>query len=77
MLSLFALAMWPASPFLSSVFRFVAKLCKIFAIFYSCEKKTMKLSLLHRNVDTFSPRKDILMAQTAVYQFQVMTKSSR
>jgi len=52
------------SPFCSSVFHFLAKLSKICEIFFSCEKKTMKLSLLHRNVNTFSHRKGNLMALT-------------
>jgi len=41
-----------ANPFRSSVFIFLAKLSKICEIFFSCEKKTMKLSLLHKNVYT-------------------------
>jgi len=40
-----------ASPFCSSVFHFLAKYSKIF---FSCEKKPMKLSLLHKNVNTSS-----------------------
>ena len=58
--------MWPpyiASPFRSSVLNFLAKLSKIYAIFFSCEGKTMKLSLLHKNINTSSHRKDNLMAQ--------------
>ena len=41
-----------ASPFRSSVFYFLAKLSKISEISFSCEKKTMKLSLSHKNVNT-------------------------
>jgi len=55
-----------ASPFRSSVFHFLAKLSKICELFFSCEKKTMKLSLLHKNVNTSSHIKSNLMAQTAV-----------
>jgi len=53
-----------ASPFGSSVFPFLAKLSKICEIFFSCEKKTMKLSLLHNNVNTSSHWKGNLMALT-------------
>ena len=42
------------SPFHSSVFHFLAKLSKICEIFFLCEKKTMKLSLLQKNVNTSS-----------------------
>ena len=59
------------SPFRSSVFHFMAKLFKIYEIFFSCEKKTMKLSLLHKNANTSSNRKDNLMTLTAVYQFEL------
>ena len=52
-----------ASPFCSSVFYFLAKLSKICEIFFSCEKK-MKLSLLHKNVNTSSHIKGNLMALT-------------
>jgi len=55
-----------ASPFRSSVFHFLAKLCEIFKIFFSREKKTMKLNLLHKNVNTSSHIKGNLMALTAV-----------
>ena len=55
-----------ASPFRSSVFHFLAKLSKVCEIFRSCEKKTMKLSLLHKNVNTSSHIKGHLMALTAV-----------
>jgi len=55
------------SPFHSSVFHFLAKLSKICEILFSCEKKEMKLSLLHKNVSTSSHRKGNLMALTAVY----------
>jgi len=55
-----------ASPFHSSVFYFLAKLSKICEILFSCEKKTMKLSLLHKNVNTSSHIKGNLMALTAV-----------
>ena len=54
-----------ASPFRSSVFHLQAKLSKICVIF-SCEKKTMKLSLLHKNVNTSSRIKNNLMTLTAV-----------
>jgi len=54
-----------ASPFRSSVFHFLAKLSKICEIFFSCEKKTMKLSLLNKNVNASSHRKGNLMALTA------------
>ena len=57
-----------ASPFRSSVFHFLAKLSKICEIFFSCEKKTMKWSLIHKNVNTSSHRKGNLIALTAVYQ---------
>ena len=59
------------SPFHSSVFHFLAKFSKICEIFYSCEKKTMKLCLLHKNVNTSSHRKGNLTALTAVYQFEL------
>ena len=59
-----------ASPFRSSIFHFLAQVSKIWEIF-SCEKKTIKLSLLHKNVNTFSRRKGNLMALTAVYQFEL------
>ena len=51
-----------ASPFRSSVFHFLAKLPKICKIFFSCAKRTMKLSLLHKNVNTSSHRKGNLTA---------------
>jgi len=60
-----------ASPFHSSVSHFLAELSKICEIFFSCKKKTMKLSLLHENVSTSSHRKGNLMALTAVYQFEL------
>jgi len=60
-----------ASLFRSSVFHFLAKLSKICEIFFSREKKTMKLSLLHQNVKTSSHRKGNLMALTAAYQFEL------
>ena len=60
-----------ASPFRSSGFYFLAKLPKICGIFFSCEKKTMKLSLLHKNVNTSSLRKGTLMALTAVYELEL------
>ena len=63
-----------ASPFHSGVFHFLAKLSKICEIFFSCEKKTMKLSLSHKNVNTSSHRKGNLMALTAVYQFELWLK---
>jgi len=58
-----------ASPFRSSIFHFLVKLSKVYDIFFSCEKKTMKLSLLHKNVNTSSHRKGNLI--TAVYQFEL------
>jgi len=63
-----------ASPFRSSVFHFLAKLSKICEIFFSHEKKTMKLSLLHKNVNTCIHRKGNLMALTMVYQFELGLK---
>jgi len=55
------------SPFHSSVLlHFTVKLSKICEIFCSCEKKAMKLSFLHKNVNTFSHRRGNLMALTAV-----------
>jgi len=65
-----------ASLFRSSVIHFLAKLSKICEIFFSCEKKTMKLSLLHKNVNASSHIKDNLMALTAraVYQFELWLK---
>jgi len=57
--------------FCSSVFHFLAKLSEICEIFFSCEKNTMKLSFLHKNVDTSSHRKGNLMALTMVYQFEL------
>ena len=57
-----------ASPFRSSLFHFLAKLSKICEIFFSCEKKTMQLSLLHKNAITSSHRKGNLVALTTVYQ---------
>jgi len=56
-----------ASLFPSSVFHFLAELSKICEIFFSREKKTMKLSLLHKNVNTSSPIEGNLMALTAVF----------
>jgi len=56
-----------ASPFRSSVFYFLAKLSKICEIFFSREKKTMKLSLSHKNVNTSSRITGNLMALTAVF----------
>ena len=60
-----------ASPFRSSVFHFLAKLSRICEIFFSCEKRKMKLSFLHKNVNTSSHRKGNLMALTVVYQFEL------
>jgi len=54
------------SPFHSSIFHFLAKLSKIYEILLSCEKTTMKLSLLHKNVNKSSHIKGNLMALTAV-----------
>jgi len=63
-----------ASPFRSSIFHFLAKRSKTCQIF-SCEKKkTMKLSLSHKNVNTSSHRKGNLMALTAVNQFELWLK---
>jgi len=56
-----------ASLFRSSVFHFLAKLSKICEIFFSREKRTMKLSLLHKNLNTSSHIKGNLMALTAVF----------
>jgi len=55
------------SPFRSSVFHFLAKICEIF---FPCEK-TMKLSLLYKNVNTSSHRKGKLIALIAVYYFKL------
>jgi len=63
-----------ASPFHSCVFHFLAKFSKICEIFFSCEKKTMKLSLLHKDVNTSSHKKSNLMALTTVYQFELWLK---
>ena len=60
-----------ASPFRSSVFHFSAKLSETCDIFFSCEKKTLKLSLLDSNLNTSSHRKGNLMALTAVLQFEL------
>ena len=60
-----------ASQFRSSIFHFLAKLSKICEIFFSCETKTMKLSLVHKNVNTSSHRIGNLMALTIVYQFEL------
>jgi len=60
-----------AGPFRSSVFHFLAKLFEICKIFLSCEKKTMTLSLLYKNVNTSSHRKGNLMGLVAVYQFEL------
>jgi len=69
------------SPFRSSVFHFLVKLSQLCEIFCSCEKKTMKLRLFQKNVNTSSHRKGNLVALTAVYQFElsvrVMTKGLR
>ena len=59
-----------ASSFRSSVFHFLVKLPEICEIFFPCEKKTMKLSLLHMTVNTSSYIKGNLMALTVVYQFE-------
>jgi len=56
------------NPFRSSVVHFLAKPFKICEILFSCEKKTMKLSLLHKNVNISSHRKGDLMAD---YQFEL------
>jgi len=53
-----------ASLFRSSVFHFLAKL------FFTREEKTMKLSLLHKNVNTSSHIKGNLMALTAVFSLR-------
>jgi len=60
-----------ASPFRSSVFYFLAKLSRIFEIFFSCERKTKKLSFLNKNVNTSGHRKGNLIALTAVYLFEL------
>ena len=54
-------------PFPSSVFHFLAKLSEICEIFFSREKKAMKLSLLHKNVNTSSHIEGNLMALAAVF----------
>jgi len=63
-----------ASPFRSSVLHFLAKLSKICEIFFSRENKTMKLSLLYKNVNTSSHRKGNLTALTTIYQFELWLK---
>jgi len=63
-----------ASPFCPSVFHFLTKPSEICEIFFSCEKKRMNLSLLHKNVNTSSHWKGTLMALTAVYQFELWLK---
>jgi len=55
-----------ASPFRISVFHFLAKLSKICEILFSCEKKTMQLSLFLKNVNASSHIKGNLMALTVV-----------
>jgi len=60
-----------ASLFRSRIFYFLAKLSQICESFFSCEKKPMKLSLLHKNVNTSSHIKGNLMALTTVYQFEL------
>jgi len=57
-----------ASLFRFTVFHFLAKLVKLRGDSLPiCEKKTMKLSLLHKNVNITSHIKGNLMALTAVY----------
>jgi len=63
-----------ASPFRSSVFHFLATRSKICEIFFSCEKKTMKLSLLHNNVNTSSHIKGNVMALPPSCQFELWLK---
>jgi len=60
-----------ASPHRPSVFHFLAKLSKICAIFFSCGKNPIKLTLLYKNANTFSHIKGNLKALTAVYQFEI------
>jgi len=60
-----------AGLFRTSLFYFLAKLSTICEIFFSWKKKTMKLSLLHKNVNTSSHRKGSLLALTAIYQFEL------
>ena len=60
-----------ARPFRSRIFHLLAKLFEIYEIFFSCEKRTMTLSSLHKNVNTSSHKKGNLMALTAVYQFEL------
>jgi len=60
-----------ASPFSPNVFHFLTNHFKICEIFFSCEKKTMKLGLLHKSVNTPSHRKGNLMALIEVYQFEL------
>jgi len=61
------------SPLHSSVFHFLAKLSKIYEMFFSCEKKTMKLRLLHKNVNTSSHRKGNLWTNRSL-SVRVITK---
>ena len=63
-----------ASPFRSSIFHFLAKFLKFAEIFFSWEKKAMKLNLLRKNTKTSSHRKGNLLALTAVYQFGLWIK---
>jgi len=62
------------SPFRSSVSHFLAKLSKICEIFFSCEKKKMKLSLLNKNVGTSGRIEGNLMALTSSCQFELWLK---
>ena len=55
------------SPFRPSVFHSLAKFSKNCAIFFSCEKKTMTLGLIHKNVNTSSHIKGNLIALTTVF----------
>ena len=71
-----------ASSSRTSVFHFLAKLFLNLWDFLlmwekkrsSCEKTTMKLSLLHKSCNTCSHRKSNLMALTTVYQFELWLK---
>jgi len=49
----------------------LAKLSRVFEIFFSCERKTKKLSFLNKNVNTSGHRKGNLIALTAVYLFEL------
>jgi len=59
-----------ASPFHSSAFHFLLNFLNVVRFSSHMERKTMKLSLLHKNENTSSHRKGTLVALTTVYQFE-------